>query len=401
MKASETSERYAGKVRECCNYASRSSKTFATGGNNKKRQPCGEDEKVLASNLKAQLSGFCDTVSEDTFSASRQAYVLSNLLVFIFMLLSAAAAICGFFIDDILLIVSIILSVLALLGYFGVFGGTSKSGDEVNIFATRNCSGDVKNRIIIEANLDAPFKRTIKPKTEKLLKFLNLLSILLYLTFDIVEVLITYQKISFNMDDKFVYLAFPLALFAFIPLILSRSVNANASFPGVSDNLIGCYTACGALRYMSEMDLRLHHTELCVLLTGGKNANLAGAKNYCKLHGSADKEINTSIISIDTVYSPDTITVISNSSNTTDILALGAKNADVQILSTKPKKITKYGSAKVFKKNGIASATITSLGEPAPEFLGTADDNADTINVKAIESVMKIILESAYAQDSK
>ncbi|MBR5976697.1 MAG: hypothetical protein IK046_02745, partial [Clostridia bacterium] len=113
MKASETSERYEGKLRECCNYAARTAKNFATSGNNSKRQACGPDEKLLADTLKEDLTGFCDTVNEENFSADRAAYILSNLLIFIFMILSAAAAICACMFPDyskVLLIVALVLA---------------------------------------------------------------------------------------------------------------------------------------------------------------------------------------------------------------------------------------------------------------------------------------------------
>ena len=400
MKASESSERYAGKVRECCNYAARSSKNFAISENNKSRQACGKDEKFLAEMLKKDLTTFCDSVSEDTFSVSQKAYILSNLLIFIFMTISATAAICSFFIDDMLLIVASVFSVLSLLGFFGVFGGTSKNVEGINIFATRAPKKEVKHRIVIEANLDAPFKRTLSPKASAILKTINFISIALYIAFDIVELLITYNKISFDGSNIFVYLSFPLAIFALIPLFLARSVNAAASFPGVTDNLVGCYTACGTLRYMSEMDLRLENTELCVLLTGAKNAGLKGVKEYCRIHKDSDKAVDTTV-SIDTIFSPETLTVVSTSGKSTDLIAKASENSGVNILSTIPKKIKKHGSGTVFKKNHIPCATLSTLGENPPEYIGTAKDTEENINVKAIEAVMKLSLEAAYAKDSE
>lgn len=47
MKAYETSERYEGKLRECCNYAARTAKNFATGENNSKDRPVAQTKKFL------------------------------------------------------------------------------------------------------------------------------------------------------------------------------------------------------------------------------------------------------------------------------------------------------------------------------------------------------------------
>ena len=404
MKAYETSERYAGKLRECCNYAARTAKVFAQGSNNTKRQPCGEDEKLLASNLKEDLSKFCDTVVEENFAADQKAYILSNLLVAIFMILSIAMTICSYFIElqaTLFLVIAAILALLAFLAFFGAFGGTSKDVTGVNVLATRNPKAEVKNRIIIEANLDAPFKRTMKPHTARALKTVSFIAIILYLVLDIIELMIANDQLVFDGSTLVIYLAFPLAVLAFIPFALSRSVIAGSSFPGVVDNLVGCYTAAGALRYMSEMDLRLENTELCVLLTGAKNANLSGARTYCKLHAEADAAVDTTIISLYELYNAESISIITNGKKSTDLLAVAAANADVTISNNNPKYIKKNGSAKIFKKNKYSVATITSLKDPTPVYLGTADDTVENINISAIESAMKLVLEAAYAKDSK
>ena len=64
MKASETFERYDGKVRECCNYAVRSSKSFMENADTNKRQPGGKAELLLREQLTSDLKEFCDEVDE-------------------------------------------------------------------------------------------------------------------------------------------------------------------------------------------------------------------------------------------------------------------------------------------------------------------------------------------------
>ena len=399
MKASETSERYAGKVRECCNYAARSAKNFIKDEKTYKRQPCGEDEKKLAETLKEDLSTFCDTVSEEIFHASQKAYILSNFLVFLFMILAGATAILGYFINELIIIASLVFSVLALLAYFGAFGGTSKKLEGRNVFAVRNCNGDVKNRIIVEANLDAPFKRKLSRGVERGLKIFNLVLIILDIAFSVVALLITYGELEFSAYKYFIYAAFVLPFFSIVPIVLSRSVIASASTPGVADNLIGCYTACGALRYMSEMDLRLENTELCVLLTGAKNAKYAGAKTYCESHKDADAKVDTTIISVNTIYDVATTSVISDNKKAEKLVRDAADIAGVKLIDSKPKYMN--SSAKVFKKAGISNVTITSLTDEAPAFYGNMEDTAYNISVPAIEAAIKLILETAYLKEAQ
>lgn len=93
MKASETFERYDGKVRECCNYAVRSSKSFMENADTNKRQADGKAELVLRDQLTKDLKEFCDEVDEVSFYAKQKAYITSNLLTFIFLVATAVFAI--------------------------------------------------------------------------------------------------------------------------------------------------------------------------------------------------------------------------------------------------------------------------------------------------------------------
>ena len=399
MKASETSERYIGKVRECCNYAARSAKKFIGDDKKTSRQPCGKDETRLLEALKADLSTFCDTVTESSYPVSQKAYILSNFLVFLFMLLAGVTAILGYFINELIIIGTFVFSILALAAFFGAFGGTAKKLTGKNIFATRTCKDSVKHRIIIEANLDAPFKRKISRRTEYILKFFNFLLILVDIAFSIIALLITYEHLEFIAYDAFIYISFITPLFAIIPIVLSRSVIITESTPGVTDNLLSCYTACGALRYMSEMELKLDHTELCVLLTGSKNANMAGAKMYIKTNAEADKAVDTTVVSLNSIYEPETITVLSNDKKSDQLLHEAADLAEVKLVKSNPKYLK--STAKLFKKAKISSATITSLTDEAPAFYRSAKDNTENINVPAIEATIKTILEAAYLKDSK
>lgn len=398
MKAFETSERYAGKVRECCNYAARSAKTFISD-DKPKRQPCGEDEKRLSDTLKEDLAKFCDTVSEDSFPAKQKTYIVSNLLTFICLLLAGACAILGYFFSELIIIGTIIFALLALLATCGAFGGTEKRVTGTNVLAIRNCKSEVKNRVIIEANLDAPFKRKTTPKTARLLRAANIIFIILDIAFAVFALLVTYQGIKFFAADEILYIGFALPLFSIPAIVLSRSVIPTASTYGVADNLIGCYTACGTLRYLSEMDLRLEHTEIGVLLTSAKNAKHAGAKMYCKMHGENDKSLGTTIISLDTIYNPSTLSLLYGNKKTTELLETAAKTAETSLIESNPKYLK--GSSKIFKKAGINSITVTSLANEIPDFYGTAADNADNINVKAIEDTMKLLLETAYLMDAQ
>lgn len=402
MKASETFERYDGKVRECCNYAVRSSKSFMENADTNKRQADGKAENVLRDQLTKDLKEFCDEVDEVSFYAKQKAYITSNLLTFIFLVATAVFAILFSLVNPYFILAALVTALLSLLAALGVFGGTSKSVEDINVFARRKASGEPAARIIFEANLDAPFKRNISRGTAALLKILTLLGVALYIAFCVVMLLVDNGTLNFGFQDELEYLAYGLPIFVIFPLILSRTVSTGSSFPGVADNLLGAYAACGAMRYMSEQDLRLESTELCVLLTSSKEAKNAGAKAFVRDFKADLDALDTTILCFDSIYDPDSLNVVSKGRKVSKLVDEAAANAGVLLTDHNPK--YHKGDLKVYDKAGLAAAQISSLPDEVPPFYRNENDDVDLLNpnaVHAVEGAIKVALEAAYALDAQ
>ena len=379
MKASETFERYDGKVRECCNYAVRSSKSFMENADTNKRQADGKAELVLRDQLTKDLKEFCDEVDEVSFYAKQFSLV-----------------------NPYFILAALVTALLSLLAALGVFGGTSKSVEDINVFARRKASGEPAARIIFEANLDAPFKRNISRGTAALLKILTLLGVALYIAFCVVMLLVDNGTLNFGFQDELEYLAYGLPIFVIFPLILSRTVSTGSSFPGVADNLLGAYAACGAMRYMSEQDLRLESTELCVLLTSSKEAKNAGAKAFVRDFKADLDALDTTILCFDSIYDPDSLNVVSKGRKVSKLVDEAAANAGVLLTDHNPK--YHKGDLKVYDKAGLAAAQISSLPDEVPPFYRNENDDVDLLNpnaVHAVEGAIKVALEAAYALDAQ
>lgn len=402
MKASETFERYDGKVRECCNYAVRSSKSFMENADTNKRQAGGKAELVLRDQLTKDLKEFCDEVDEVSFYAKQKAYITSNLLTFIFLVATAVFAILFSLVNPYFILAALVTALLSLLAALGVFGGTSKSVEDINVFARRKASGEPAARIIFEANLDAPFKRNISRGTAALLKILTLLGVALYIAFCVVMLLVDNGTLNFGFQDELEYLAYGLPIFVIFPLILSRTVSTGSSFPGVADNLLGAYAACGAMRYMSEQDLRLESTELCVLLTSSKEAKNAGAKAFVRDFKADLDALDTTILCFDSIYDPDSLNVVSKGRKVSKLVDEAAANAGVLLTDHNPK--YHKGDLKVYDKAGLAAAQISSLPDEVPPFYRNENDDVDLLNpnaVHAVEGAIKVALEAAFALDAQ
>ncbi|MBQ1663298.1 MAG: hypothetical protein II911_02340 [Clostridia bacterium] len=402
MKASETFERYDGKVRECCNYAVRSSKSFMENADTNKRQPGGKAELLLREQLTSDLKEFCDEVDEVSFYAKQKAYITSNALTFFFLLATAVFAILFTLVNPYFILAALVTALLSLLAALGVFGGTSKSVEDINVFARRKATGAPTSRIIFEANLDAPFKRNISRGTAALLKFLTLLGVLLYIAFCVVMLLVDNGTLNFGFQDELEYAAYVLPIFVIFPLILSRTVSIGSSFPGVADNLLGAYAACGAMRYMAEQDLRLENTELCVLLTSSKEAKNAGAKAFVRDFKADLDALDTTILCFDSIYDPDSLNAVTKGRKVSKLVDDAAANAGVMLTDHNPK--YHKGNLKIYDKAGLSAAMISSLPDTPPAFYRGENDDADLLNpnaVHAVEGAIKVALEAAYALDTQ
>ena len=398
MKASETSERYAGKVRECCNYAVRSSKNLVKQTDSEHRQAGGEGEIELRNALKSDLTVFCDEITENPFTFNPKAERRTNIIVFLFMTLSSVLAVLAYFYDPMLILGALISSLFAALSLFGIFSKTGKGSKDLNLYAKRLPAGETKHRIILQANTDAPYKRKTSIKTAGKLKAFTYIGILIYLVFDIVLLLVESGTLNFHGQDEIKLAAFPLAFFIICPAWLSRSINMNASSPGVIDNLIGCYTACGAVRYMSEMDLRLENTELCVLLTSGKFAGNAGAKKFLEVY-PAESGVDTVIFCIDSLYEVDCFNAQAKGRKLNRTLIQAADNAGVLLTDHNPK--YHKSESEVFEKGNINTVSLTTLPDNPPHFYRSEQDTSEYLKVPPVEAAIKFILESAYLIDGE
>lgn len=398
MKELDTSPRSIGKIRECCNYAVRSSKNYLTNADAAHRQMGGNGETQLRDMLQKDLTGFCDVVTEEPFRANQKAYVTSNMLTFLFMLLSAGLAILAYFFNDMIVIAAFVFAVLALFAFFGAFGEATRGVDVSNTYAARKPEKEVRHRVILEANLDAPEKRRMSRKGELALRAVNLIGILLYLAMDILILLVDNGTVNFKGDSNLLVVSFVLALFIFVPLALTRAIVTSASTPGAADNLIGAYAACGALRYMSEMDVRMDHTEVCVLLTSAKDDRSRGARTFTKEFAKELNETDTIVLCLDSLYNPDTFNVMTKGRKVDKLLAQAAVNGDVMVTDHQPK--YHKGEYLAFGKAGVAAASLTTLPDTPPAFYRAAGDNADNLNVHAVEAAIRLCLETAYLKDA-
>lgn len=400
MKASESNAHYTGKVRECTNYSVRGIKNLFKNPDLETRQACSDGEIEMQTFFQGELENFCDSVSTETFSTQISSHKITNTFVFVFMLLSAASMVAANFLNEVILFASVGFSLLALASFFGLFAKFAKKKQSANIVGTRKALGVATNKIVFCANTDAPFKRRFSAGLERLFVLLTLIGIVLQLVYDVAVLGDTYYKMyELPVMQAMPVISYILIVFVPLPLLASFAVNTHSATPGVANNLSGCFSCLGAMRYLSEFDLKLDNTDICVVLTGAKNAKNAGAKAYVKAHAEEDKKLNTLFVCVDTLKGINSLSVQSGNAKGQKLVKAAADNANVTLAQGNAKFLK--SDASVFSKAGISSATVTTLGSAQPDFYQTDLDNVDNIDIKSTEAAINILLESAYLLDEK
>lgn len=400
MKASESNAHYTGKVRECTNYSVRGIKNLFKNEDLKPRYACSQGEDELQKQLQGELQNFCDTVYSESFSANINSNKVSNIFVFVFMLLSAVAIVGANFVSEALLFASVGFSVLAFASFCGLFGNLAKSQKGTNIIATRNALGVATNKVVFCANTDAPFERRFLKGTQNIAHLITIVGIILQLVYDSFLLGSVYYKL-FDLDSiqMMTVISYVLIVFVPFPLICAFAVKTNAGTPSVANNLSGSFACLGAMRYLSEFDLKLNNTDVCIVLTGAKNADLAGAKAYAKVHGADDKKLDTLFVCVDTLKGIDTLSIKGGTIKGKSLVKQAGENANIALPDCSANYLK--GDAVALAKAGINCATITTLSSTTPDFYCTNLDNIDNLDTKSTEAAINILLESAYLIDSE
>lgn len=401
MKANEATARYTGKVRECTNYAVRSIKNLYKDEDEiKDRFPYSESEKNLQKKLKTDLEIFSDCVEVQDYKAKVGTHKIPKILNFVFSLISSVSLILAILVSSTIFYVCAISALFSLLSICGAFDFLCKKVTTSNIIATRKSSSDSTHKVVFIANTDAPYRNRMSFGFEKFLFIMSFLGSILQLGYSGFEIAVIYNKnlISQSFMGTFDIVGYVLSAFIIFPIFLLFSINYSKVTMGIANNLSGCYACCGAMRYLSELDLKFDNTDVSVVLTSGKNECYAGAKAYLDSNLENDKKQHTHYIFVDTLRDFENFGVVSQSKEELKFMAACAADCGVDLNENSAHFITSDSS--VFNSAHVPCVTLTTLDKKEPDFYNTVLDNLDSLDVKSTEATIKILLESVYLLNS-
>ena len=196
---------------------------------------------------------------------------------------------------------------------------------------------------------------------------------------------------------------------AWIPILFVALFFENKKRPvmGANDNLTGCFISMAVVKYMQHHDIRFENTEVWVVLTGSEEAGLRGAKAFCKAHKDELGDVETVFVGLDTIrdydfmaiYSRDLTGTVKNDESACALVKEAAKQNGLDM----PYKSVFFGAtdAAAVTQSGMKAVSIAAM-DPAPaRYYHTRLDTADNLDIKTIEAVLGVALETAFLFDEK
>ena len=284
-------------------------------------RPCGgESERQAQEYLGETLKPFADTVDRETFDVHRDAFMSFVPIAGSLMLTSTAVNLVAAFKKNKLSLASFGLTAAAAAALVGEFGLYKQPLDPLfkkqtsgNVIAVRKAAGETKRRIILSGHTDsAPeWTYTYRLGSKGVLGVAG--AAVAGLAYNVASTAVSVT----SKNDK-LKKGLALGQLAFAPAFgaLYAFTNSRRYVDGANDDLSGCYVAGSVLKFLSDNDIRFENTEVIVLLTGGEECGLRGAKAFFAAHPEYGNDgVETVYVGFDTIRDGEYMEIYTNDLN--------------------------------------------------------------------------------------
>ncbi|MCH5170340.1 MAG: M20/M25/M40 family metallo-hydrolase [Oscillospiraceae bacterium] len=416
MKAKESNAHFDSKVRECSNFTVREIKKICKEIG---PRPAGEENEQKAQDYVENLmGGIADTVQRESFDVHPKAFMSWVLIDGIGMIIAAVLMILAHLnvipqANTAFKAAAIVISAVALILLLGEFLFYKEFIDFLfpkrtssNVICTRKAAGETKRRIIFAGHIDSAYEwRFTHLGGAKLLVTVIISSIGSLVLTLIMAVL------SFFIDNGIPAIVMTviqgLTIPAFIAVIFF--VNWKVCVTGANDNLTGVMASMAVIKYLNDNNIRFENTEVVAVSTGCEECGLRGAKAFAKAHAKeyANDGTETVFMAVDTLHDYDYLGIYNKDMSglvrldngatkmvkkATEICGLDIPFATVSVGST---------DAAAGQQSGIKSVALAAM-DPAPaKYYHTREDTAEILDMKTVETGLKIMLETAFLFDEQ
>lgn len=409
MKAQDSVKNYPSALREMTNFSVRGIKKICKDVG---PRPAGSEQEHEAQKLMAaELDGACDKVEIEPFDVHPGAFLgwiltdgimmIAAIVLFFFGMSAIALALCA---------LSLIFAIVEFLLYKKLLDPFFPKKASHNVVAVRKPKGEVRRRIIFSGHADSAneWRFTYYGGSKLLVPIIGLsfVGILLGLVLGIWAVAAGH---AFSAADSGALNVMRYVFLAWIPILFTALFFENKKRPvmGANDDLTGCFISMAVVKYMQQHDIRFENTEVWVVLTGSEEAGLRGAKAFCKAHKNELSDVETVFVGLDTirdydfaaVYSRDLTGTVKNDAGACALVKEAAKQTGLDL----PYKSVFFGAtdAAAVTQAGMKAVSVSAM-DPAPaKYYHTRLDTADNLDIKTVEAVLGVALETAFLFDEK
>ena len=409
MKAQDSVKNYPSALREMTNFSVRGIKKICKDVG---PRPAGSEQEHEAQKLMAaELDGACDKVEIEPFDVHPGAFLgwiltdgimmIAAIVLFFFGMSAIALALCA---------LSLIFAIVEFLLYKKLLDPFFPKKTSHNVVAVRKPKGEVRRRIVFSGHADSAneWRFTYYGGSKLLVPIIGLsfVGILLGLVLGIWAVAAGH---AFSAADSGALNVMRYVFLAWIPILFTALFFENKKRPvmGANDDLTGCFISMAVVKYMQQHDIRFENTEVWVVLTGSEEAGLRGAKAFCKAHKNELSDVETVFVGLDTirdydfaaVYSRDLTGTVKNDAGACALVKEAAKQTGLDL----PYKSVFFGAtdAAAVTQAGMKAVSVAAM-DPAPaKYYHTRLDTADNLDIKTVEAVLGVALETAFLFDEK
>lgn len=416
MKAKESNAHFDSKVRECSNFTVREIKKICKEIG---PRPSGEENEQKAQDyIENLMGGIADDVKRESFDVHPKAFMSWVLIDGIEMLVAAVLMILAHLnvfpsASDVFRGAAFALSVIAIILLLGEFLFYKEFIDFLftkrtssNVICTRKAAGETKRRIIFAGHIDSAYEwRFTHLGGGKLLITMIILGIgSLVLT-------LIMSVISLFLDEGASAIVMTVIQALTIPIFIAVMffVNWKLCVQGANDNLTGVMASMAVIKYLKDNNIRFENTEVVAVSTGCEECGLRGAKAFAKAHAKeyANDGTQTVFMAVDTLHDYDYLGIYNK--DMSGLVKLDAQAAKMAQKATEicgldiPFATVSFGSsdAAATEQGGIKSVALAAMDPTPARYYHTREDTANILDMKTVETGLKIMLETAFLFDEQ
>ncbi len=372
------------------------------------RPPGSEGEAKAQHLIRAELGCWTDGAAGiESFPVAAKAFLSVPLVTGILL----AAALAGYWLSPWLAVVlsgmAVTVALMEFLFYKQFLDVLFPKRTSYNVLGVQKPSGDVKRRLVLNAHPDAAHEWTL------LYRFPRVFPLLLYASMVCLGAAFSLHLIGLVLMGWSVFEpgkvrgVIGVLQLAFVPTALLGIAYTSWRHvsPGANDDLSGVFAVTGLARYFRQAGLRMEQTELVYLITGSEEAGLRGAKSYVRRHKYQWQDVETAVITLDTIRDLPHLRILRRDQNglvphdprVCRLLQVAGRRCGLQIGFVN----TFLGAtdAAAFSKAGIPSAALCAMDPHPAAYYHNRRDNWDNMDPVCIRKTAEVLLAAIHEYD--